>query len=623
MSGIAGVIHFDGAPIEPGHLERLTNAMAHRGPDGIRHWVAGSVALGHCMLRTTPESLDEDQPLANEDQSLILVMDGRVDNWEELRRELIQQGAVLRDHSDAELVLRAYQVWGRDCLKHVDGDFALAIWDAQRKEAFCARDRIGNKPFNYYWNGKTLVFASELHAILTLPWVAQTPNDGMLAEFLAAEWYSREETLWAGVLRLVAAHLMIVGSSGPHPRKYWQPDLGESLPFSKDEDYILHYRELLTDCVRRMSRSHRPVAYEVSGGLDSSSVFCVAEHLRRTNELPAPGIEGYTLAFTDNSAANELAYARAVADHTSVPLCELPPSIMPLSWYADSARALQDFPGFPNGSMFVDIRKEASSRGCRVTLHGEGGDQWLEGARTYYAEELAHCDLRALYDCMKADAKVYGVVQPAAWFFRHGCVHLLPSAVQKPLRAAVRKLRRDTRVPYWLSPAMRKKLALRRRQYRAADDQRVNNLGQRALLRRLDDAFTAQFMERDERQAARFAMEMRSPFLSQRFVQFAISTPERLRLRGDRTKYIHVQALRGVMPAMILERRSKAEFSTVFRGHLAALKTTLVETAPAERPEWLVPDGMERLYRAYEENPQAGWHMWILWAIFGCDRLMP
>ena len=112
VSGIAGIIHFDGAPVEPGLVERMTSAMSHRGPDGIRHWIQGSVALGQCMLRTTPESLEEQQPLTNEDESLVLVMDGRVDNWEELRKELLARGAVLRNRSDAELVLRSYRTVG-------------------------------------------------------------------------------------------------------------------------------------------------------------------------------------------------------------------------------------------------------------------------------------------------------------------------------------------------------------------------------------------------------------------------------------------------------------------------------------------------------------------------------
>ena len=122
MSGITGIIRFDGAPVEAGLVEKMTAAMAYRGPDGIHHWVKGSVALGQCMLRTTPESIEETQPLANEDESLVLVMDGRVDNWEELRKELLAKGARLRTRADAELVLRAYETWGRECLARIDGD---------------------------------------------------------------------------------------------------------------------------------------------------------------------------------------------------------------------------------------------------------------------------------------------------------------------------------------------------------------------------------------------------------------------------------------------------------------------------------------------------------------------
>ena len=107
MSGIAGIIHFDGRPVEPGQVEAMTASMPYRGPDGIHHWRKGNVALGHCMMHTTPESLEETQPLTNQDESLVLVMDGRVDNWEELRRELLSKGAVLRTQADAELVLRA------------------------------------------------------------------------------------------------------------------------------------------------------------------------------------------------------------------------------------------------------------------------------------------------------------------------------------------------------------------------------------------------------------------------------------------------------------------------------------------------------------------------------------
>ncbi|HKN10304.1 MAG TPA: asparagine synthase-related protein, partial [Pseudomonadota bacterium] len=137
----------------------------------------------------------------------------------------------------------------------------------------------------------------------------------MLAEFLGNEWYTRDETFWQGVSRLVAAHRMIVDGRGPRIESYWEPDLEATVPCASDEEYVEYYRALVTDSVRRMSRSAQPLACEVSGGLDSSAIFALAEHLRRRKALLAPAVEGYTLAFRDDSDANEVEYARAVGAH--------------------------------------------------------------------------------------------------------------------------------------------------------------------------------------------------------------------------------------------------------------------------------------------------------------------
>lgn len=621
MSGIAGIIHFDGKPVEPGLVEKMTTSMAHRGPDGIRHWVKGSIGLGQCMLRTTPESLEETQPLTNEDASLVLVMDGRVDNWEELRGELLGRGAVLRDRSDAELVLRAYQIWGRECLPHIDGDFALVIWDARRQEAFCARDRMGKKPFNYHWDGKTLAFASELQAILALPWVKPEPNEGMLAEMLAGEWCSRDETLWNGILRLIAAQRMVAGNQGPRLEQYWQPDLWATLPFRKDEEYIEHYRELLFECIRRSSRSHRPVAIEVSGGLDSSAIFCVAEHLRRSNRLPTHGISGYTLGFTEEEGrASELPYARAVGEYLGLRIHETLPSRMPLSWFAERARSGRQFPGFPNLSMHAGLWQQTVAHGSRVTLGGLGGDQWLQGSRAYYAEALAQVHLRTLYDCLKTDATAFGTRQAVSWLIRQGFFLLLPVALQEGLRRLVRRGRGSgtSNACYWLSPRMGEVIRMRRERIPPPHHRRVRSVGQRALLETLYDAYDAQAMEDLDCMGAHCGIEMRHPLHDAKLVQYAFSLPERLRLRGDRTKYIHVQALKNLLPKRILERKSKAEFSIVLREHLDRMQAILTETIPDERSTWVDRDGMARLFRVYRDNSQAGMPKWILWSIYGC-----
>jgi asparagine synthase (glutamine-hydrolysing) len=625
MSGIAGIIRFDGASVAAELVDGMTSAMRHRGPDGIQHWVDGSVALGQCMLRTTPESLEERQPLTNEDETLVLVMDGRVDNWEELRRELLGRGAVLRDRSDAELVLRAYEVWGRECLPHIDGDFALAIWDARRREAFCARDRMGHKPFHYHWDGKTLSFASDLRAILALPWVREEPNESMLAEYLTWDWRSRDETLWRGILRLVAAHRMVAAGREPQLECYWEPDLWASLPFRKDEEYFEYYRELLADAIRRLSRSQRPVAVSVSGGLDSSAILCMAEHLRRAGKLLTSCVEGYTLAFAEgDGAAYELPYARAVGEYLGVRIHEIPPTRVPFSWFAECASAERDFPSFPHGTMCIGLHQQAVAQGSRVLLYGRGGDEWMQGSRAYYAEELMQRHWSTVLEVFRSDVAAFGIRQATQWVVRHGCFPLLPPTLQGILRRLVRKMRRNAlpsgKYNYWLSPRMREIARMRLGPDNPQPRERIPRAGQQELLEALHHALRVNSMEWTERlNTTNAEIELRFPFDDPKIVQFAFSTPARLWLRGNRTKYIHVQALQGLMPYVILERQTKAEFGVVAREHLGQMQEVFTEMLPCRREGWVNQDGLKRLYQSCRNDPAINQQLWILWTIYGCD----
>jgi asparagine synthase (glutamine-hydrolysing) len=624
MSGIAGIVHFDGAPIAPGLVETMTGAMAHRGPDGIDHWVNGSVALGQCMLRTTPESLEEHQPLTNEDESLVLVMDGRVDNWEELRRELLAHAAVLRNRSDAELVLRAYETWASDCLSHIDGDFALVIWDARRREAFCARDRIGNKPFHYHWDGRTFSFASDLHAILALPWVREELNEGMVAEFLANDWHSRDETFWLGVQRLVAAHRMAVDARGPRPEQYWEPDLDAAVPCTGDDEHAEYYLALFTDVVRRMSRSSQPLACEVSGGLDSSAIFAVAEQLRRQRKLLAPRVDGYTLAFHDDPDANDLPYARAVGEHLGAVIQEIAPSRMPLSWYRDWARRYREFPSYPNGVMGLGIREEARRRGSRVLLVGVGGDEWLCGSHSYYAEALIAKQWRTFVDCLNADRRAAGLLRSLGWAGRHGFYPLLP----ENFRALVRKVlighRRDEEIDRlaWLAPAMKALAQQRRDEHSAPPAGPAGTISQRGQLLSFEGGFSILARELEERMAASAGIELRRPFFDSTMVQFAFSTSPQLRLRGRVDRYLHRKAMKGLLPDAVLSREQKAGFSLTFRWYLPDLERMLAADDRDRSGHWVDPVNAMQLYHRAVRDKDSSVPMWLLWAQFGCKALV-
>lgn len=574
MSAIAGIIHFDGEPVDAWALDAMAGKLAHRGPDGRGTWTGPGVALIHQMMRTTPQAMEETQPVVSADAIRVLVMDGRVDNGAELRRALPDRGARLRDGSDAELALHAYESWGADCVARIEGDFALAVWDGATRELFCARDRMGHRPFVYCHLGRRFAFASELQALLALPWVSRALDEGMLAEHIAAEWHSRVRTLWRDISRLPAAHRMRVSAGGARRELYWRPHRGSTLPYRDDAQFVEHYRELLEDSVARASHCQRPIAIEVSGGLDSSAVLAVAEGLRRQGRLPAPGILAATMTFR-HPAADELAHARAVAAHLGVALHEVPGSVLPDAFYAERAADFGDFPGFPNAWLRSALLELASANGCRVALTGEGGDAWLDGTRGYYAEEIAARRWRSLAACFRADVRAHGPWRPVKWVARHGVLALL-----------------------------------------------AGRTARHRLLATLDDPFSAQVMESIERIAAWHGIELRHPLDDSRLVELAFAMPERLRMRGDRGKYLHVRALEGRLPRAVLERRGKADFSELMRTQVLGLRDEIGNALPARRRDWVSPEHVGRLYAALLRDPHAG-PIWPLWSLHGCDLALP
>lgn len=618
MSGIAAIIHFDGAPVAAGGIERMTSSMAFRGPDGTTHWRDGAVALGHCMLRTTPESLEETQPLANEDRSAVLVLDGWVSNWTELRGELVERGVRPRTRSDAELVLRAYETWGEDCVAHIDGDFAFVIWDARRRAAFCGRDRIGNKPLYCRWSNGRLVVASEIHALLTA--LADPPrlNHGMIAEFLGCEWMSRTETFWQGVDRLVAAHVMTASSNGLQQRRYWSPGGKMVVPCKSEPECEEYYRELLFDEVRRASRSFAPLACEVSGGLDSSAVFVVADALARRGSLLAPALEGYTMAFDDDSEANEMVYARAVGSHVGRHIAEITPTGLDLDDYRRHARSYRCFPSYPNGTVTNTLRETAAARGSRALLVGIGGDEWLGGSRSHYTDAVRERDWRGLRTSIAADARAAGWGSAAAWTARHGVYPLLPLRLRLlARRVAGRPLTGPDRST-WLSAEMKATLDEQMRKSRAVPESGTGSVQHRELFDILEEAYSTHARELEDQLAALRGVELRKPLYTARMVDFAFATPGSLRLRGHTNRFLHRQAMRGLLPELVRTRPGKANFMTTFSWSMPGVGALLQQDWAERAGRWVSCDRIPGFLAAAARQEDHGWPEMLLWNLFAC-----
>lgn len=614
MSGFAAIIRFDGGEVAPGRIEAMTGAMEYRGPDGITSWSSGSVALGHCMMRTTPESLEETQPLANEDGSLVLVWDGYLTNWEELRRNLLDRGARLRTRSDAELVLRSYETWGDDCARHIDGEYAFVIWDALRREVFCAKDHHGQRPLFYHWDGKTAVIASDIAAVLAALPEQPAINHGFMAEVISHRWFSPDETVWAGVKRLRPAHWMRIGGDGPRSAEYWTLPVEVSITYRREQDYFDHYRHILEESVRQASRTHRPLAFEVSGGLDSSSLFTMADKLLGAGRLAAPDIRGYTLAGPIGTAADEVAYARSVGRHLGRAITEVPLFMPGLAWFTQRAAADRDMPPYPNAAMGINLYHAMVHDGCRVSLNGLGGDQWLDGNLSYYREQIRSGDFRGFATSFRADVAHMGWNRAGRLMLRRSVEGILPDQVVSAIHKA-RKIGKpdDLDTLDWLTDEFRQELGKRCARFESTIPRmrkwRHKNLKLRFPYIVINhDALT--------RQQARDGVEPRSPMFSRAFIEFSAATPENLRLRGGVKKYIHRQALVGMLPEDVINRRSKAEFSAAVIANNADLKEFFQNRLPDSAGTAMDRAGVARVFASYCNATIDELSTWEVWGIY-------
>lgn len=598
MSGIAGIVRFDGGPVDPADLHAMTDRMRHRGPDGVDHWVDGSVGLGQCMLATTPEALDERQPLTHEDGSLVLVMDGRIDNHEDLRRTLSENGARLRTKTDPELVLRAYEQWGEACVARLEGDFAFVIWNRRLRQAFCARDPAGAKPFVYHRDGDRLVFASEIRPVLERLDPHPAMNGGFVAEALAFFYMSTVDTFWEDVFRLPPAHFMVADEAGCRVERYWRPEDIALISYRKEEEYLEHYLDTFTETVRKLSRATGPLGCEVSGGLDSSSIFVVADRLDREGRLGAGELRGYTLEFEKGSRAYELDYVDAVSRHTGRRIEIIPPVVEPLDWFTRRSAELRTMAVWPHGHDNIGEVRHHARAGGRVLLDGTGGDQFLSSVDNDLAETIQLGNWSELRAMLARDVDVFGRRRLAWRILRHGLLPLLPDRVRFRIRKAIGKENSAIDNSFWLSPRLR--TLLRRRRAESAEARRHRMSGVRIGLARrissLENAYTTLAVEMTDTEYNAAGIEGRSPFYNKGYLEFVLALPlSRLR-SGSVNRYLHRQAMTGLLPAEVSNRRGKAVFGEMMQPLVAELAKLQPQTLVLNA-EWVRPASIQDVQR--------------------------
>jgi asparagine synthase (glutamine-hydrolysing) len=619
MSAIAGIFRLDGRPADAAVGERITAALRHRGPDrgGLRS--DGPIVMGHRMLETTPESLDETQPLTSADGQLCLTLDGRVDNRRQLTRALGAAGVALRDGSDAELVLQAYAAWGADCPGRILGDFAFAVWDKPQRRLFFARDPLGMKPFCYQYDARALRWASEHHALFEDPEVPRTPNEGMVAEALACQITSKEETLWRGIRRLPPGHVMLVHSGGLRIARYWRPDAAREIRHRSDEEYAAHFLEILTEAVRCRLRSHRPVGAHLSGGMDSSSVVAVVQRVFRNSLASDLGFETFSLVYP-GLACDESSYIRAVAEGLGLKANLVEPTRPGQNDWIRQSLSYRDLADFPNGAGAGDLYAMARERGIRVMLTGMGGNQWVEGSTLHMADLLAGGRLGALVTQARAAMALIGYPSLASVLWGAAVLPLVPAGLRRPIG----RLLGRRRPPLWIEAGFARTSGLAERLRAAEPDLPFSTRAQRAVYREGTSGVEVHANELTERRAAEHGLEERHPLHDLRLVEFMLAVPEEQRwLRGE-TKRVLRHAMRGMLPEVVRRREIQADFSDLFAlaleelgGERAFDDLAIAEvgwvSAPEARVMWRRM--VERRSRDDLTYIRDAWPLWVIVAV--------
>ena len=320
MSGIVGLLNLDGSPVDANLLHRMTEYLAFRGPDGQRERVMHNVGFGHTLLETSEESKEEEQPFTLDGRRWI-VADARVDARQDLITELRArtQEEIAADATDVELILRAYSVWGVECVTHLLGDFTFAVWDAPRQHLFCARDQLGVKPFFYAQLGHTVAISNTLDCIRLHPAVSRDLNEQAIADFLLFG-ANREEnsTSFRAISRLPPAHSITWSNATPRLRRYWTLPIEEPIHFRSADEYSERFLELLQAALRDRLRTRR-VGVLMSGGLDSPTLAAVAASLLRECSSDF-SLQAITSVYDRLIPDEERYYAGLVADHVRIPI---------------------------------------------------------------------------------------------------------------------------------------------------------------------------------------------------------------------------------------------------------------------------------------------------------------
>lgn len=618
---MCGIVGISGPQASREVAEAMLHSVAHRGPDGCGLHQDGDTLIGQNRLSII-DLVTGDQPMPNEDQTLWVVYNGEIYNFPELRRELEAKGHHFRSTSDTEVLLHGYEEYGLDFLPRLDGIFAFALWDAPRQRLLLVRDYFGIKPLHYHFDGQTLRFGSEIKSILQDPAVPRQVDRQALHYFLNLRYIPGERTLFAGIKRLPPAHYLIFENASLQMGRYYTLK-GEPGSQREESYYIDGIRHYLREAVRKQLISDVPLGVYLSGGLDSSAIVAYM------SELVDEPVRTFSLGF--NEPTDELVDAKVIADHfgtnhhqTSLeadPLRGYPQVI----WHAEEPKE-----NILQGFMLAQFVRQH----VKVVQGGLGGDELFAG----YTLNRYVYPTRSFHHLVPGPVREK-LLQPLSRLaftlqnqtgrlsldeYRRGLQMMLALGDPEQYYLILRNTWDYDQGAFanLYGPALRdRSLDLTHRQFDAYFKPNGRSVLDQVLWAEFHTKMVDDFLMNEDRTSMAHGLEVRVPFLDRDLVQFALTIPVELKIKGNQTKYIFRKAMTGLLPEHALKKKKWGfTFNPYyqFQKDLKPVAEQILTRPRVEARGWFNYAYLRRILD-HPPHPRLRWHYFILWLAVGLE----
>jgi asparagine synthase (glutamine-hydrolysing) len=552
MCGIAGKLVFDSTQkVKQEEIQNMCNTLVHRGPDDEGIYLGGCIGLGHRRLSIIDLNSGK-QPISNEDGTIWTILNGEIYNYVELKQLLISQGHQFSTETDTEVIVHLYEEVGEEFLSSLRGMFAIALWDDRKKKLLLARDRLGKKPIFYsIIPGKTLLFGSEIKAILADPAVKRELNIEALDAYLALLYVPSPLTMFKGIHKLPAGHLLTCSDEKVTMREFWDLQY-EPTTFSRESDAAEKLEAIFEESVKIRLRSDVPIGAFLSGGVDSSSVvMMMASSLTRPVVTCAVGF--------DEGEYNELPYAQEVAEHLK---CDHHQHIIQPN-VVDLLPRLVEFFDEPFGdssAVPTYYVSQMTRRYATVALSGDGGDEVFAGYSRHYLQQL-ECRLRQI---LLGSVGASIVSSMASWL-----PEIRGKATLAKLRMSPQQAYAEKHSHLLFNGNVKQRLysdelheacsfydvsAVFRSYYNRCNAQDPLD---KALYVDMKTYLADDILVKVDRMSMAHGLEVRAPLLDHKLIEFTATLPPSLKLRGGTTKYLLKQIMRNRLPANVFTRKKQ------------------------------------------------------------------